>query len=126
MERSKLLAAGLLAAALVLGGALGGAGARWLADDSCDRGRRGGADAYIERLEHELDLTPEQRARVGDVLERQRERMAALWREMRPRADEVRTATRREVNALLTPEQQARYADFLERIDREHQRKKTK
>lgn len=126
MERSKLLAAGFLAAALVLGGALGGAGARWVADDSCDRRHRRGADAYIERLERELDLTTEQRARIGDVLARQRETMSALWREVRPRAEEIRAETRREVHALLTPDQQARYAEFLERIDRERERKKTK
>ncbi|MGH7544986.1 MAG: periplasmic heavy metal sensor [Gemmatimonadota bacterium] len=126
MERSKLLAAGLLAAALLLGGALGGAGARWVGDDSCDRDRRRGADAYLERLEGELDLTAEQQARVRDVLARQRDEMSALWREVRPRADEIRTATRREVRALLTPDQQVRYAEFLERIDRKHERKKTK
>ena len=134
LERARFWLAGrrhasaweVLAAALVLGGALGGAGARWVADDSCERRRGRGADAYIERLDQELGLTAEQRASVRDVLARQQEEMSAIWREIRPRADEIKTATRREVNALLTPDQQARYADLLERIDRERERKRSK
>jgi Spy/CpxP family protein refolding chaperone len=123
MERSKMLAVGLLAGALVLGGALGAAGAFWTGGDSCERGRRRGADAYIERLDHELGLSPEQRARVADVLERQRAEVSALWHEVRPRTDEIRANARREVAALLTPEQQARYAAHLERLETEHKGK---
>lgn len=125
MERSKMLALGLLAAALVLGGALGAAGAFWRTADSCEPGRGRGAEAYIERLARELDLSPEQRARVADVLEHQRAEMSTLWREMRPRADKIRADARREVTALLTPDQQERYAAHLERLQTEHRGKRS-
>lgn len=118
MERNKLSAGALLAAALIVGGALGAAGHRWVArGEECRRWEGRGREGFVDWLSGELELSPEQRDRVTAVLERQHEATTALWREVKPRAEEIRRATWQEVRSILTPEQQERHAALLERIE---------
>ncbi len=122
MTREKILAAVLLAGALALGGALGAAGYSWAAgDDRC--ARPGGRESYVDRLTTELRLSPEQRGQVIVILERQREELAAIWREVKPRTEEIRQAARAEIRGVLTPEQQERYTELLQRSERERARR---
>ena len=86
--RSTRSAAVLLVAAFLLG-ALFGAGGHLLADRS-DRGpdrgpRERGRSGYLDRLTHDLALTPTQRESVRVVLERHRPAMDSLRREVAPR-----------------------------------------
>ena len=123
MRRPHAAAVALLIGTLALGGALGAAGLRWATGTgNCERRDRANGRSYVERLDRELGLTPEQRTRVEAILERQREAMAALWRDVKPRAEEIRRTTRQEIEALLTPEQRTRYLEWLERdrARREH------
>lgn len=64
--------------------------------------------AYLERLDREVDLTPEQRLQVEKIIAASQERIRALWEPIAPEAREAYRAARREIAALLTPAQKAR------------------
>ncbi len=116
--KSKVWAAALLLAVLVLGGALGATTVR-LVDrgpeerETAERPRRD-RDGYLDRLTEELELTAEQRAEMELIVDRHRERMAELWREVRPRFEETKRDFREEVNATLNEEQRFRFEEMME------------
>ncbi len=113
--KSKMWALALLVGVLLLGGAAGAAADRVLADETAcstadSRGDRG---SYLDWLAAELDLTDEQRAQAETTVERHRERISALWREVRPRFEQMKAELRQEIQDGLTQEQQARYDELL-------------
>lgn len=61
---------------------------------------------YIAKLDRELQLTPEQRAKVEDILAESQKRMKEIWDPMEPQVKEEYRRTRREISDILTPEQQ--------------------
>lgn len=129
LNRSKLWAAGLLAAAFVAGTAVGAAvTATWDRRDAAaesrrherdDRGRQGG---YAERLEASLGLTPEQRLAVDSILDRQQTAMRSLWAEYSPKFDELRQDVRNQIMEILDDEQQKTYRELIARSDRRRER----
>lgn len=68
-------------------------------------------------LKRELDLTPAQEDSVQAIFTRHRPQMEALWREMRPRFDSVRTAISGEISTQLTPAQRTRFQELERRMD---------
>ncbi|NIR44550.1 MAG: hypothetical protein GWN99_09675 [Gemmatimonadetes bacterium] len=130
--KSKIWAAALLGVALVLGGVSGAALDRALLRDSAsaesrdrdrdrDRDRRG---RYLDWLAAELDLTEDQRSQVESIIERHREQVSALWRETRPRFEELKQQLRSEIRDLLTEEQLEAYEALLRKSDeRRHDKK---
>lgn len=61
---------------------------------------------YIAKLDRELQLTPEQRAKVEAILAESQKRMKEIWDPMEPQVKEEYRRTRREISDILTPEQQ--------------------
>ena len=61
---------------------------------------------YISKLDRELQLTPEQRAKIETILADSQKRMKELWEPMEPQVKEEYRRTRREISETLTPEQQ--------------------
>lgn len=57
----------------------------------------------------QLDLTPEQRARIDGIMARRRERTDSLWRTDGARIRAAVDSTRAEIRAVLTPEQAVEY-----------------
>jgi hypothetical protein len=124
-NRSKTLAASLLAATFLLGIAVGGvAMAAWGDDDDGRRSRSREHASYAERLAERLDLTAAQQESVAKILERRQEAMHQLWQDVHPRLDSLRLQIRDEILAVLDQEQQATYEDLIARSDsvREHRR----
>ena len=120
MTNSKLSAVLLLLAAFVLG-ALSGGAALALADRGNDASKpKGERVAFIDRLERDLALSPEQRHGVELILEEYRPRMDSMWREIAPKFDTLRTEVRVKIDALLSPEQQAKHIELLKRRTERH------
>ena len=120
MTKSKLSAVVLLLAAFVLGALTGGA-ALALADRGSEAGpKRGDRTSFIERLDRDLELSPEQRQSIELILERHRPRMDSLWREVAPRFETLRAEVRSEFTALLTPEQQVKHEEMMKRRSERH------
>jgi Spy/CpxP family protein refolding chaperone len=106
-----------------LAGLLAGAG--WGAWYAAERGGRGDRwerreEKVLKRFTRELDLTPEQRVAVGELLRGQRERIKAAKEEVRPRMEAIREETRARIRALLKPEQAEAFERFEEKRRRRH------
>jgi Spy/CpxP family protein refolding chaperone len=71
----------------------------------------------LARLDHRLNLTPEQHARIDTVLTRREADIRALMSATRPRFDSIATRTRSEIQAVLTPEQQQKFAEITKQMD---------
>lgn len=118
LNRSKLLAAAFLFAVFGAGGVVGGVvSAAW-----GDSPRRVSSEphhrtSYAERLQAELVLSVLQRDSIDAILARRKEQMDAIWRDIRPRFETLRTAIRTEIMAQLTDDQRTRYQELIERSD---------
>lgn len=125
LNRSKLLAFGLLSGVFVAGGVVGGAARAGLANrPEKDRGRQERSDraprerrSYTDRLAGELQLTPIQRDSLEHILATYQDAMDALWAEVRPRMQTIRTEVRGEIRAMLDETQQERFTAHLARVD---------
>src|SRR5690606_5742603 len=61
--------------------------------------------SYLQRLDKEVQLTPDQRAKVEKILADGQERMKQLWEPVAPKAREEYRRTRQENSEILTPDQ---------------------
>ena len=73
---------------------------------------------FLRRVQRELDLTPEQRARADAVLKEGQERTRKVMEPISPRLREELQRTKAEFRALLTPEQQAKFDALLKHAPR--------
>lgn len=64
------------------------------------------------RFARELQLTPDQSARIDTIMAHQLVRMRAIRDSVRPSLDSVIVDTRRQIEAVLTPEQRQRFRTF--------------
>ena len=115
MNRSKLLATGLLVGVFASGAVVGGA-ATAFADRNPETNRRARV-SYIDRLDREIQLRPEQREAVSEVVKQYNLRFHELWARVRPESDQIRAETRAEIFAVLDPAQQPAYEAMNARID---------
>lgn len=71
---------------------------------------------FSQRLERELDLTPEQARRIDAILAESRAEGEALHAEMLPRVREQMERTRARIAEVLTPEQRDRFEELNRRF----------
>lgn len=71
----------------------------------------------LAQLDHRLNLTPDQHARIDSVLTRREADIRALMSETRPRFEAIAARTRSEIQAVLTPEQQQKFAEITRKMD---------
>jgi Spy/CpxP family protein refolding chaperone len=71
------------------------------------------------RLERHLDLTPEQGARMRQILDQSRREAEALRRDLAPRMRDVMERSEQRIRELLTAEQRQRF----EELRRRHRRR---
>lgn len=115
---SKAWAAAVIAAAFVAGAAVGVAASITLQHRDRDREReRGPRLSYIDRLDRELQLTPEQRDSVVAILRRHDATTKEIWQESRRRFEEVRARLRADIMQVLNQAQRERYQAFTARSD---------
>ncbi len=123
LGRIKLQGIALLFLALVVGILAGAAGERLRATRE-EPGRpfaRGPGmfrPGELPPWYEELDLTPEQREKITEILEQTRPLTDSIMREMLPRIRAVTDSIRAEIGSLLTPEQREKLDDLEERFRR--------
>jgi hypothetical protein len=126
LNRSKLLAAVLLATVFAAGGVVGAAvfapresrsPARAAGPDREGRHQRPRERSYIGWLESELGLAPAQRDTIETILDGYQGAMQEIWTEVRPRMDSIRTLIREEIIAVLDSVQQERFRTLATRSD---------
>ena len=74
------------------------------------------ADRMADRLTHELDLSPQQKTQVQQIIERHRAKIDATMANVRPQVRQELDATNAEIETVLTPEQKTKFANLRMRI----------
>jgi HlyD family secretion protein len=94
----------------------GGAGGPPAGGPGEGRGGRPSLEEIRERLVKQLELSPEQQAKLDPILQESRQQMMGLRevpeQDRRARAQKIREATRGKIRELLTPPQQAKYDEM--------------
>ena len=75
------------------------------------------ADRMADRLNKELQLTPQQKTQVQQIIERHRAKIDALMSSVRPQVRQEVDATNAEIDRILTPEQRTKFAAMRMRIE---------
>lgn len=76
---------------------------------------------FIERMQHELNLTPTQRDQILQIVNETRSKVMALRDEFQHQRREQMHQARARVRALLTPEQQEKFdREFRPPPERDH------
>jgi len=112
--RVRILTA-LIVAGVFSSGAVVGAGIyRWGSGAASSEEPHGrGVGLWIPA--EELDLTPEQYAKVSAIVERRRLELEAVVRESFPRVRAINEQMQNEVKEVLTPEQQKKFEELKKR-----------
>lgn len=118
-KRLSVRAVVLTVAVFVLGGVVGGLGT-YLAGHMHEGHRR---QRILDRLTHQLQLTPDQQQKIEVILKDGHRRITAIYRQSQDQArsqyDAVHNDIRKRIRALLTPTQQPEFDAFLKRLDAE-------
>jgi Spy/CpxP family protein refolding chaperone len=90
------------------------------------RDHREHGERFINHLQSELKLSPEQRESLEDKLATNREKAEAFWKETRSSYGELRKEFRKDIRDLLTPDQQKRYDELLAAEDARRRERRQK
>jgi Spy/CpxP family protein refolding chaperone len=72
------------------------------------------AERINDRLRHELDLTPEQSAKIAPIIEQSAKKLEAIRLESARRVHQTFTETHEQISPNLTPEQRKKLAAIEE------------
>lgn len=112
-KRARVMGLLMLAIIFAVGAMTGAATMRVASGDKAEPRETAESRDRRPSLWETLDLTPEQRARVDDIMERRRGEVQAFWTEHGPQLRAVMDSARADVREVLTPEQQAIEAEFF-------------
>lgn len=78
---------------------------------------RSAADRMAEHLGRELQLTPQQKTQVQQIIERHRAKIDATMSSIRPQVRQELDATNVEIETILTAEQKTKFAKLRMRVE---------
>lgn len=78
-----------------------------------------GRQMFVQRVRHELSLTPEQSSQVDEIMRDSHKRMTKIYEPITPQAREETRRVRQEIQAILTPEQKKKFNEVFKRRQRE-------
>jgi Spy/CpxP family protein refolding chaperone len=76
---------------------------------------------FIERMQHELNLTPAQRDQILQIINETRAKVMSLREEFKHQRHETMLQARARVRGLLTPEQQEKFDREFRPPDHDHE-----
>jgi hypothetical protein len=68
---------------------------------------------FVERLDKELKLKPEQRERIEKIISTGQEQTKKIWQKIEPEMNGAMTETRDRIRCELSPEQQTQFEELL-------------
>jgi Spy/CpxP family protein refolding chaperone len=77
----------------------------------------------MKRFGEELELSPEQSAKIEFILAESQERTRELWEEVAPQMREEVKATQEEIRSVLTPQQQEKFEELMKKRRHDRERK---
>lgn len=75
--------------------------------------RRAFPKDFLERLDRELKLTPDQHKQIDQVLDDGQKRTKEIWDRINPELREEMKKSREQIRDLLTPEQRTKFEDLM-------------
>lgn len=78
----------------------------------------------LKKFSTRLNLTEEQKQKVGAILEAKREKIRTIRHDMKPRFDEIWQNTREEIRQVLNPEQQKKFEALNAELEEHWKRKR--
>jgi periplasmic protein CpxP/Spy len=78
--------------------------------------------AELARIDKELQLTADQKAKMKTILTEQMDKLDAVYKEVEPKMKAIKEESRGKMRAVLTPEQQSRW-DMMKREKAEYSKK---
>jgi len=81
------------------------------------RTARSTAGRMADNLSRELQLTPQQKTQVQQIIERHRAKIDATMASVRPQVRQEVDATNAEIDRILTPEQRTKFAVMRMRME---------
>jgi len=87
---------------------------------SSRRTARFSADRMADNLGRELQLSPQQKTQVQQIIERHRAKIDATMSSVRPQVRLEIDATNKEIEGILTPEQRTKFEALRMRIGARH------
>ena len=74
---------------------------------------RGQGREFLERLDRDLNLTPDQHQKLEKILNESQKRSKEIWEKISPELREEMKTSREKMRAVLTPEQIARFDELM-------------
>jgi Spy/CpxP family protein refolding chaperone len=74
------------------------------------------ADRMADNLGRALQLSPQQKTQVQQIIERHRAKIDAAMSSVRPQVRQEIDATNKEIESILTPEQRTKFAELRMRM----------
>lgn len=74
---------------------------------------RGMGKEFLERLDRELNLTPDQHQQLEKILDASQKRSKEIWEKISPELREEMKASREKMHAVFTPDQIARFDELM-------------
>src|SRR4051794_35014862 len=68
---------------------------------------------FLDKMDRQLDLTPEQRQNIDKVMHDSLDRTRPLWQQIAPQMRDEMRRVREEIRKELTPEQQKKFNDLI-------------
>lgn len=123
-RRTAAIAVAVLIATFAAGVLAGMAADRILVHRKILRDRAQGRlpHSMAARLDRVLDLSPDQRRRVEDILERRHQRIMEKWNSVRPVVQTEMEAANAEIERVLTPAQREKFSRMKLRMGPRHRR----
>jgi hypothetical protein len=81
------------------------------------RNARFTSSRMADNLSRELQLSPDQKTQVQQIIERHRAKIDATMSTVRPQVRQELDATNKEIETILTPEQRTKFAAMRMRIE---------
>lgn len=77
----------------------------------------------VKHLDDELHFTPAQRTEIQQIIDRHRQRIEAIWANVRPQARQEIDQTNAEIERVLTPDQLGKFRTMRMRMQQQHERR---
>lgn len=85
-------------------------------------GSPGPGSPMMRNFSRQLDLTPQQQAKLAQILENYRQSFGSFRRTMQPRYMAMRDSLNAEIRTILTPAQQQKFDEMIQRFEGRHKR----
>ena len=71
---------------------------------------------FVKQLDEKLNLTPEQRGKIEEIITEGQERNRDLWKQIAPQLRSVNQDVRQRIRAVLMPEQRKQFEELMKQL----------